>query len=240
VARGVKARAGNTPATWSYEYPRPAVAVDMVVLTVVDLDPRILLIRRGQPPFVGAWALPGGFVRVSDDGDQGEDLDEAAARELKEETGLSPREVLLEQLRAFGRPGRDPRGRVISVAYTALVPADRMARVRAGDDAAHAEWVGTARLPKLAFDHAEIIAFALADLRARIDGDLRLAQSLLPAAFTKAELRQLYEVVTGLSYDRSNFNKRLNRLIEDGRLEVAPGRRPAPGPGRPADLYRFA
>lgn len=226
---------------YCYEYPRPALAVDMVVLTMVDLDLKVLLIERGEPPFRGQWALPGGFVRVTDEGDQGEDLDAAAVRELQEETSLRPADVFLEQLGAFGRAGRDPRGRVVSVAYYALVPADRVGRVAAGDDAADAAWVSTERLGKrvLAFDHAEVIEAALSKIRRRIDGDLRMATSLVPAEFTKAELRRVYEVVHGQAYDKSNFNKRFNRMLEDRLIIEVPGRRAGPGPGRPAHLYGF-
>ncbi|MEM6990974.1 MAG: NUDIX domain-containing protein, partial [Myxococcota bacterium] len=225
----------------TYEYARPSLAVDMIVLTVVDLDLKVLLIERGEPPFLGGWALPGGFVRVSDDEDQGEDLDAAAARELREETGLRPSDVYLQQLRAFGRAGRDPRYRVVSVAYYALVAADRIPRVRAGDDAADAQWFSTTQLDTmdLAFDHEEILAAALEHIAERIDGDLGMAASLVPSAFTKAELRRVYEVVTGQSYDKSNFNKRFNRMIEDGCIVDAPGRRAFAGPGRPASLYAF-
>jgi 8-oxo-dGTP diphosphatase len=227
-----------------YDYARPSVAVDMVVLTVVDLDLKVLLIERGEPPFLGQWALPGGFVRVGDGVDeQGEDIDAAAARELREETGLRPDAVYLEQLRAFGRAGRDPRGRVISIAYYALVPADLVGRVRPGDDAADARWysvhdVGSSTLP-LAFDHEEIVAATLAALAVRIDGDLRMATSLVPAEFTKAELRRVFEVVSGDVYDKSNFNKRFNGMLDDGLIVEAPGRRVFAGPGRPAALYSF-
>ena len=224
-----------------YEYPRPALAVDMVVLTVVDFDLKVLLIERGEPPFRGQWALPGGFVRVSDDESQGEDLDAAAVRELREETGLRESDVFLQQFRAFGRPRRDPRGRVVSIAYFALVPADRVPRVHAGDDAADAAWVSTTKLRErdLAFDHHEVIEAALTEIRARIDGDLAMAMSLVPAEFTKAELRRVYEVVHGQAYDKSNFNKRFNRMTEDGVIVEAPGKRALAGPGRPALLYAF-
>ena len=224
-----------------YKYPRPALAVDMVVLTVVDMDLKVLLIERGGPPFLGDWALPGGFVRVRDDEHQGEDIDEAAARELREETGLRPSDVYLQQLGAFGRAGRDPRHRVVSIAYFALVRADRVPRVVAGDDAANAEWFSTAGLADttLAFDHSEILEAALEHVGVRIDGDLGMAASLVGSAFTKAELRRVYEVVTGQAYDKSNFNKRFNRMIEDGHIGEAPGRRAYAGPGRPAMLYRF-
>ncbi len=226
-----------------YDYARPSVTVDMVVFTVVDLDLKLLLIERGAPPFEGEWALPGGFVRVGDGiDDQGEDLDDAAARELQEETGLSTRDVFLEQLYTFGKAGRDPRGRVISVAYYALVPGDRVPRVQAGDDAADATWVSVSRLERLelAFDHAEIIEVAAERIAGKIEYDLRLAMSLVPRSFTKAELRRVFEVVTGNEYDKSNFNKRFNRMIEDGVIIDAPGKRAPAGPGRPAHLYAFA
>lgn len=251
MAGRVKREASSTPPSSDdadgaskshvYRYPRPAVTVDMVVFTVVDEDLQVLLIERGEPPFKGSWALPGGFVRVSDGEDQGEDLDEAARRELREETGLSPSDVFLEQLYTFGRAGRDPRGRVISVAYYALVPGDVVPRVRAGDDAADARWFSTRSLEglDLAFDHHDIVATGIARIRGKIDYDLRLAMSLVPAAFTKAELRRVYEVVTGQAYDKSNFNKRFNRMIEDGIIVEAPGRRSSAGPGRPASLYAF-
>ncbi|HET6582265.1 MAG TPA: NUDIX domain-containing protein, partial [Nannocystaceae bacterium] len=235
-------RSRAAPKRYVYEYPRPALTVDMVVLAIADHDLRVLLIRRGEPPFRGRWALPGGFVNVRDDGDQGEDVDHAAARELHEETGLRPRDVFLQQLRAFGKPGRDPRGRVVSIAYFALVPVDLLHRVRAGDDAAEARWVPVAELPemRLAFDHDEVLDVALRTIRERLVSDLRIAASLVPAEFTKAELRHVFESVSGTAYDKSNFNKRFNRMIQDGVIALAPGRRPLSGPGRPARLYAFA
>jgi 8-oxo-dGTP diphosphatase len=223
-----------------YEYPRPAVTVDMVVMTVVDFDLKVLLIERGEEPFAGQWALPGGFVRVLDDETQGENVDAAASRELREETGLREQDVFLEQLYTFGKSGRDPRGRVVSVAYYALVPADLFHRIRPGDDAADARWYSTAELPDLAFDHHEILEVALERIAGKIEYDLRLAMSLVPSAFTKAELRRVYEIVTGQTYDKSNFNKRFNRMVEDGVIVDAPGRRAGSGPGRPAHLYAFA
>ncbi len=223
----------------AYAHARPAVAVDMVIIAMGEGGLELLLIKRGEPPHRGRWALPGGFVRVRDDGDQGEDLDAAAARELREETGLALRDVYLQQLRAFGRPGRDPRGRVISIAYFALVPGDRLV-VRSGSDAADARWVGLERVGRLAFDHNEIVAFAVAELERRVQYDPRVAASLVPAAFTKGELRRVVEVLSGAAQDASNFNKRFARMLEDG-LVVALGRqRTAAGPGRPAELFRFA
>jgi len=213
----------------------------MVVLAIVGFELRVLLIRRGEAPHRGRWALPGGFVRTRDDGDQGESLDAAAARELQEETGLRPDDVLLQQFRAFGDPGRDPRGRVISIGYVALVPADLITRTRAGDDAADAQWCAVADVghKKLAFDHDTILGCALQSLRERLVLDVRVAAGLVPLEFTKAELRRVFEAVVGQSYDKSNFNKRFNRMIDDGTLALGPGVRALPGPGRPAALYRF-
>jgi 8-oxo-dGTP diphosphatase len=140
---------------YTYDYPRPAVTVDVIIVTR-ERRPRILLIRRRHDPFAGRWALPGGFV------DMDEGLEEAARRELREETGLSVGR--LEQLHTFGDPGRDPRGRTISVAYLARVHL-RQARPRAGDDAADAAWHFLNRLPPLAFDHRHILALARRHLR---------------------------------------------------------------------------
>jgi len=134
-----------------YDYPHPAVATDIVVFAIREERLHVLLIRRGAAPFRDQWALPGGFVGI------GEALDDCARRELAEETGLTG--VELEQLHAFGAPGRDPRERVISVAYFALVPADNIV-ARAGTDAAAVEWHAVDALPELAFDHADIIAMA--------------------------------------------------------------------------------
>jgi 8-oxo-dGTP diphosphatase len=135
---------------YCYEYPRPAVTVDMVIVTR-EKPHRVLLIQRKREPFAGKWALPGGFV------DMDETLDHAARRELLEETGVEA--TMLEQLYTFGDPGRDPRGRVISVAYLALMD-DRQLQPQAADDAAAVDWYSLARPPQLAFDHAAILAKA--------------------------------------------------------------------------------
>ena len=221
------------------DFPRPSVTVDIVVLTIVDAELRVLLIRRKDHPFKHRWALPGGFVRVGDGHrNQGEDLDAAAARELEEETGLAPRMAYLEQLRAFGRAGRDPRMRVITVAYYALVRPDYVALVRAGGDAADAEWVAVTSLPRtpLAFDHAEIIATSLAHIVERLD-DSDLLFNLVPPTFTIPELRSAREIVTGQPQDPGNFRRRFQRMIEDGIIERAPGKRITAS--KPAVVYRF-
>jgi 8-oxo-dGTP diphosphatase len=139
-----------------YDWPRPMVTADAAVFAFFDGRPRLLLIQRKRDPYQGHWALPGGFVEID------EDLPEAVARELAEETGL--RGVPLEQLRTFGRPGRDPRGRTITVAYFGIAEKD-WDRVRADDDAEHVQWFDIEDLPKLAFDHDEIVRHAIERLR---------------------------------------------------------------------------
>jgi 8-oxo-dGTP diphosphatase len=136
------------PGKFCYEYPRPAVTVD-VVLVSHEKQPRVLLIRRKHPPFAGSWAIPGGFIEMD------ETLEATARRELKEETGLVAQE--LEQLYTFGDPGRDPRGRTITVVYLARVDAKKL-KPRAGDDAEEVDWHRLHQLPRLAFDHADILA----------------------------------------------------------------------------------
>src|ERR1035437_7103822 len=144
---------------YSYKYPRAALTVDCVVFSFDEGALKVLLIERGLEPFKGRWALPGGFVRVD------ETLDDAARRELAEETGL--KHVFLEQLYTFGEVERDPRERVVSVAYYALVKlSDHLAK--AATDAAEAHWFPVSRLPKLAFDHADIVAVALARLQGKV------------------------------------------------------------------------
>jgi len=220
-------------------YARPAVAVDLVILTRVDEALHVLLIRRGEAPFAGRLALPGGFLRVGDGvEDQGEDLDRAAARELQEETGLAPGDVLLEQFATFGRPGRDPRMRVLSVAYYALVRPEVAQRVRAGGDAAETCWAPVAELAgsTLAFDHGHILEVALGRVREKLDTS-SLAFSLVPESFTIPELRAVFSAVKGEPQDPGNFRRKVKRLVEDGVLETAPGRRRTAS--KPAALYRF-
>jgi 8-oxo-dGTP diphosphatase len=220
-------------------FPRPAVAVDLVILTIVDADLKVLLIQRRQPPFQGKLALPGGFVRVGDAfADQGEDLDAAAQRELHEETGLPAGSVYLEQLYTFGKAGRDPRMRVISVAHYALVRPDLAAFVEAGGDAANAQWTSVAQLDQvdLAFDHRAIIDTALGRIRGKL-GYSDIAFELVPKTFTIAELRSVYEVIDGAPYDPGNFRRRFLRMVEDGILEQAPGKRVTGA--RPARVFRF-
>jgi 8-oxo-dGTP diphosphatase len=228
-------------------YARPSVTVDLVVFTVIDRLLHVLFVRRNEHPFKGSWALPGGFVRVSDDRkDQGEDLDAAAHRELLEETGLAhgtAANIYLEQVRTFGKPGRDPRMRVISVAYYALVRPTLVPLIRAGGDVSHAKWFDVAELletkkarQELAFDHGDILDAALE--RMRIDLDRTgLSFELVPETFTIQELRAVHEAIRGEPLDPGNFRKRFLRLLEDGVIEVARGKRATAS--KPASVYRF-
>jgi 8-oxo-dGTP diphosphatase len=220
------------------KYPRPSVSVDIVVFTVIDADLKVLLIRRGGPPFQGDWALPGGFVRVSEGPDQGESLDEAAHRELSEETGLPQGSAFLEQLYTFGEPRRDPRTRVITVAYYALVRSDLVRLVRAGSDAADADWfsVMSERPEQLAFDHDKILDVAIERIRGKIDYS-PIGFELVPPTFTVAELRSVHEAIKGTTYDPGNFRRRFVRMQTDGVLEQAPGKRHTGT--KPARVYRF-
>ena len=202
----------------------PAVAVDMVIFTVGADDLAVLLVRRRGEPFAGRWAIPGGFV------EEDESLDAAAARELREETGVA--DVYLEQLYTFGEPGRDPRGRVISVAYYALLRHPPAAT--AGDDAADARWFPLRDLPPLAFDHAEILDYALSRLRAKVEYT-NIVYSLLPDLFTLTELQRVYEIILGRTLDKRNFRKKIGSL---DLVEPTGGER-RDGAHRPAKLYRF-
>src|SRR5215203_2484699 len=184
---------------YTYEYPRAALTVDCVVFGFDEGELKVLLIRRGLPPFKGKWALPGGFVRVD------ETVDDAARRELTEETGL--KDVFLEQLYTFGAVNRDPRERVVSVAYYALVPLARHPAAGA-TDATEADWFPAAQAPQLAFDHAEILETA----RLRLRGKVRyepIGFELLPEKFTLSQLQHLYEAVLEARLDKRNFRKRI-------------------------------
>src|SRR5262245_57978964 len=194
---------------WTYEWPRPAVTVDVVVFTVTgqvnELRLRVLLIERKEEPFAGSWALPGGFVR------QDEDLEAAARRELQEETGLS--EAYLEQVAAVGTPGRDPRGHTVTVVYVGLVSAD-LPELQPTGDAASARWFDASdldALPSLAFDHHRLLARPLEHLRRRI-AEAPICFALLPSRFTLGELQALTEVILGRPVDRRNFRRRVKEL----------------------------
>ncbi len=183
----------------TYEYPRPSLTVDAVVFGFDDQDLKVLLIQRGQKPFAGAWALPGGFVHMD------ESLEEAVRRELVEETALT--DVFLEQLYTFGSPQRDPRERVVSVAYYGLVKlAGR--HVEAATDAARAAWFPVAELPPLAFDHEDILQAAHRRLQAKVRYQ-PIGFELLPQKFTLSQLQHLYETVLERTLDKRNFRKKI-------------------------------
>ncbi len=207
----------------TYKYPRPALTVDCVVFGFDGGDLQVLLIRRALEPFKNRWALPGGFVHLD------ETLDEAARRELEEETGL--REVFLEQLHTFGAVDRDPRERVVSVAYFALV---KPSAATAATDAAEADWFPVASAAPLAFDHAEILATALERLRDKLRRE-PVGFELLPPKFTLSQLQRLYEAVLGTALDKRNFRKKV--LGYD--LLVALKETHREGAHRPAQLFRF-
>src|SRR5258708_1788991 len=177
------------------------VAVDIVIFTIQDSQLKVLLIRRGIPPFKDSLAIPGGFVL------EDESLDDAALRELKEETGVA--DVYLEQLYTFGDLRRDPRGRVIAVAYYALIPSG--CALKPGSDASSAEWRDAADLPKLAFDHRKIIDYAIERLRNKLEYTTA-GFKLLPGEFTLPELQAVYEAILGKKLDKRNFRKKLELL----------------------------
>lgn len=204
---------------------RPALSVDCVVFGIDAAALQVLLIRRLLPPHKEQWALPGGFVHLN------ESVDDAARRELREEAGLD--HVFLEQLYTFGDTDRDPRGRVVTVAYFALVQMSKHP-VKASTDASDANWFPAAHLPPLAFDHARILDTA----RERLRGKVRyqpIAFELLPKRFTLTQLQTLYEVILERPLDKRNFRKKvldLSLLQDTGTLEEG-------APHRPARLYAF-
>jgi 8-oxo-dGTP diphosphatase len=211
--------------SFTYEYPRPALTVDCVVFGLDDGDLKIMLIRRGIKPFKGRWALPGGFVHPD------ETLDEAALRELREETGLE--RVYLEQLYTFGDVARDPRERVVSVAHYALVRLTDYT-VRATTDASDAAWFAVNDVPKLAFDHDRILEMAHERLKNKVRYQ-PIGFELLPPKFTLTQLQILYETVLERDLDKRNFRKKIlgmDLLVELNEVQKDVAH-------RAARLYRF-
>jgi len=210
---------------YTYQYPHPAVTVDGVVFGYDEADLKVLLIQRGEGPHRGKWALPGGFVNMD------ESLEAAARRELEEETGVT--RLYLEQLYTFGEPKRDPRERVISVAYYALVKLADHA-VRAASDARNVAWFPVADLPNLAFDHEEILEVALRRLKGKIRYE-PVGFELLPEKFPLSDLQRLYETILEQPLDKRNFRKKILGMglladTEEIQQDVA---------HRAARLYRF-
>jgi len=211
--------------SYTYEYPRPALTVDCVVFGMDEGDLKVLLIKRGVEPFLGKWALPGGFVRME------ESLEDAARRELEEESGIRPSH--LEQLYTFGEPGRDPRGRVVTVAYFALVKLSAH-QVHAATDAREVAWFSVWDTPKLAFDHAEVLATALQRLKGKVRYQ-PIGFELLPPKFTLTQLQRLYEVILERELDKRNFRKKILAMdlleeLDEVEQDVS---------HRAARLYRF-
>jgi 8-oxo-dGTP diphosphatase len=206
-------------------YERPSVTVDVVIFTLQERELHVLLVKRKHWPFEGRWAIPGGFVNMN------ESLELAARRELEEETGI--RDIYLEQLYTFGEPKRDPRTRVISVAYIALVSADTQT-LRVSDESTDVRWFPVRALPgPLAFDHDTILAAGLDRLRSKLEYTT-LAFQLLPEVFSILELKHIYEQILGEELDKGNFYRKIkdSNVLEDTGLRRE-------GRGRPTSLYRF-
>lgn len=216
----------------------PFVTTDVVVFTLRESKLAVLLVERGIPPFQGSYAIPGGFVQ------RDEPLEAAARRELAEETGIDDLQgIPVDQLATFGDPGRDPRGRTITVAYTALVPWHRVAHAKGGDDAAAARFfdvVGTRAVDDkgkalpLAFDHDAVLRTAVERLRGRVTYTTA-PFALMPAEFTLAELQGAYEAILGVPLHRRAFRERVERegwVVETGKMRG--------GAHRPARLFRAA
>lgn len=212
-----------------YAFEPFAVTVDLAVLTLRAGTLHVLLVERGREPYAGRWALPGGFVRPE------ESAEDAARRELAEETGLADVSGLhLEQLRTYSDPGRDPRMRVVSVAFAALLPDPP--EPHGGGDAAQARWLPYEAAGPLAFDHDRILADAHERVGAKLEYTC-IATAFCPTEFTLGELQQVYETVWGTVLDRPNFRRKV--LATPGFVEPVPGAaRLTGGRGKPAALYR--
>lgn len=208
---------------FTYKYPHPAVTTDCVIFGFDGAKLQVLLIERGLDPFKGRWALPGGFLRMEESAEQG------ARRELEEETGL--KDVYVEQFHTFSDPNRDPRERVLTIAYYALV---RLQEVRGGDDATAARWFSLDDVPQLAFDHDRILRQATIRMRERIHFE-PIGFELLPAKFTLRELQNLYEAILNVHFDRRNFAKKMLHFELIRQLDE----KAQPTPHRKALLFSF-
>lgn len=182
---------------YHYKYPHPSVTTDCVIFGFDGVKLKVLLIERGLEPFRGRWAFPGGFLKMDEAAEQG------ALRELEEETGLTG--AYIKQFHTFTDPERDPRERVITIAYYALV---RLRDVKGGDDAARAQWFDLDEVPALAFDHDRILRMAMQELRRQIHFE-PIGFELLPEKFTMSALQHLYEAILDVKFDRRNFSKKM-------------------------------
>ena len=209
----------------SKKYKFAVIATDVAIFTVQDNELRVLLIKMKKSPFTGTWAVPGGLVKPS------ESVDEGAKRILKEKTGVV--NVYLEQLYTFGKVNRDPFGRVVSVAYFALIPS-RGVSLQTTEEYADVDWFPVIELPKLAYDHSEVVDCAVNRLKAKL-GYTNIVYSLLPSEFTLGELQNIYEIILDRALDKRNFRKKLFSL----RLVRKTGKRQIGEANRPAELYAF-
>ncbi len=203
----------------------PLVTVDIIIFTVMEKDLKVLLIKREIDPFKEKWAMPGGFIKID------EPLEEAAKRELYEETSV--KDVYLEQLYTFGGIGRDPRARVITVSYFALINSNEV-KIKASSDASDVRWYAVKQLPELAFDHRKIIEYALKRLRWKLEYTT-VAFKLLPEKFTLTQLQEVYEIIFDKELDKRNFRKKILSLglvkeTKETQKEVS---------HRPAKIYSF-
>lgn len=208
---------------YCYNYPHPAVTTDCVIFGFDGTQLKVLLIKRGIEPYKGRWAFPGGFLNPDESAEQG------ALRELTEETGFKAEYV--EQFHTYSNPERDPRERVITIAYLALV---KIGEVKGGDDACDADWFAVDKIPQLAFDHDLILRDAMARMRERIHFH-PIGYELLPEKFTLKELQNLYEAILGIHFDRRNFAKKMHHLDILTQLDETVW----PTPKREANLYKF-
>lgn len=213
----------NEGLKYSYKYPHPSVTTDCVIFGFDGVKLKVLLVERGMAPYKGRWAFPGGFLNMD------ESAEEGALRELKEETGLEG--AYIRQFHTFSAPQRDPRERVITIAYYALV---RMQEVKGGDDASDARWFALDEVPPLAFDHDQILRKAKKTLRQQIHFE-PVGFELLPEKFTIKQLQNLYEAILDMRFDRRNFYNKMRRL---GMLELT-GDTANPSQRREANLFSF-
>lgn len=213
----------NEGLKYSYKYPHPSVTTDCVIFGFDGVKLKVLLVERGMAPYKGRWAFPGGFLNMD------ESAEEGALRELKEETGLEG--AYIRQFHTFSAPQRDPRERVITIAYYALV---RMQEVKGGDDASDARWFALDEVPPLAFDHDQILRKAEKTLRQQIHFE-PVGFELLPEKFTIKQLQNLYEAILDMRFDRRNFYNKMRRL---GMLELT-GDTANPSQRREANLFSF-
>jgi 8-oxo-dGTP diphosphatase len=201
------------------------ITTDSVVFTIINDDLNILLVKRKYAPFKGKYALPGGFVRLS------EDIEASALRELKEETGV--KNIFMKQLNSYGKVGRDPRARIITVPFFALINSDKV-KLQGGTDAESAHWFPISELPELGFDHKKIIADALDYLKSELQ-KTNVAVQIMPEKFTLTELQKMYEAVLDTELDKRNFRKKIKELdllksLNETKMD---------GPHRPAQLFKF-